>query len=868
MKILDIRLKNLNSLRGQWHINLSENIYVSDGIFAVTGPTGAGKTTIFDAICLALYAQTPRLGKITAGTNEIMSKHTRECYAQVIFEARGKKYLAFWEQHKAKNGNLQGAKHTLSDADTGEIIADRVSAIPDAVEEITGMDFKRFTQAVMLEQGGFDSFLKAKSSERSQILETLTGTEIYGDISTAVYLRTDEERKKLDSLQEKIGNMKPSDDFGTDEDIAQMLMASRAEYARLEEDNTRMNEAVNWLKNIRVLERSLGRTNEDIEQLQKRIELFTEQRRRLDAGLRAKELAGDFAGLVAKRQQFGMTKARCEQAEKKIAEVNAQLAQIDAELPQRTAELERRTHNLTDNPESAYAHGRALLDSYTQLAGRKMTLERAKSQAEARLKTAQEEFHKAEQEYNTCIQYYDEVVLDRTRENLKPGVPCPVCGSVEHPGIAHEAHEKGAGSSGVSVADFERVSKNRQAKQSEEASASAYLDKCREELNAHQDDTAKARAEVLAVIEPMGIFDAGAKSCEDISARLETWIHEVRSLNDRITRLTQEKKQCTTYIKTLEDSLQRDRADLEAMSGELESLSRDFAARLREKGFDSEEKFTASRITDEELTRLQDTAKNYDDEMLRQSAIRANTEARLNEEKAKNLTASTLEELEPAFMKHKADLQAAQKNIYALESAQSQRRKMHEELQELEGQQKAQRAVYESWAGLNALIGQKDGGKFRVFAQRITLGMMVSLANKQLERMSGRYRLIPTDGDDGLGLSVRDNEQAGEIRPTDNLSGGERFIVSLALALGLSQISGSKARVDSLFLDEGFGSLDEDSLNTALEALGEVRREGRMIGVISHVAALRERIAAQIRVIPKNEGVSILDGPGCSGSNK
>ena len=92
--------------------------------------------------------------------------------------------------------------------------------------------------------------------------------------------------------------------------------------------------------------------------------------------------------------------------------------------------------------------------------------------------------------------------------------------------------------------------------------------------------------------------------------------------------------------------------------------------------------------------------------------------------------------------------------------------------------------------------------------------------------------------------------------------------MSLALALGLSQISGSKARVDSLFLDEGFGSLDEESLNTALEALGEVRREGRMIGVISHVAALRERIAAQIQVIPKNEGVSILKGPGCSGSNR
>ena len=141
--------------------------------------------------------------------------------------------------------------------------------------------------------------------------------------------------------------------------------------------------------------------------------------------------------------------------------------------------------------------------------------------------------------------------------------------------------------------------------------------------------------------------------------------------------------------------------------------------------------------------------------------------------------------------------------------------------------------------------------------------MMIALANKQLKRMSGRYMLIAAQGDEYLALSVIDNEQGGEVRPTANLSGGESFIVSLALALGLSQISSSRVRVDSLFLDEGFGALDDDTLNTALEALGEVRREGRMIGIISHVGALRERIAAQIQVIPASDGVSVIEGPGC-----
>ena len=863
MKILDIRLKNLNSLRGEWHINLSENIYLSDGIFAVTGPTGAGKTTIFDAICLALYAQTPRLGKITSGTNEIMSKHTRDCYAKVMFEAQGKKYLVSWEQHKANTGKLQGAKHILSEADTGAIISDR--NIPADVEAVTGMDFKRFTQAIMLEQGGFDSFLKAKEGERSQILEMLTGTEIYGQISTEVYLRTDEERKKLDDIQSRIDSIKPRDDFGSDEEISQMLTQRRAEYSRFEEENTHMKEALDWLKNIQTLVRDLARTDEDIAQLQKRIELFTLQRRRLDAGLRAKELAGDFAVLRAKRQQFGMIKARCEQAEKAIADGIAQLARIDSELPGLMAELDRKTHNLTDTPESAYANGRALLNTYTQLAGRKMTLERAKSQAESRLQTALAELKTAEIEYTTCLQHYEEVVLDTARQNLRPGEPCPVCGSREHPGIAHA---ESTGKSGVSTSDFESVSKNLQAKQSTEAAARTNLDKCSEDLSTHQEDSAKAREEVLAVIEPMGIFDAGVKSCGEISARLDRWIREVRTLNDKITVFTQDKDKLTAKIKTLQDSLQADKAELEAMTSELENLTRDFTLRLSEKGFSDEGKFTASVVPDNELARLQDTAKQYDDEMAKQSAVRSEKAARLQAEQAKNLTASKLEELDAAFRNHTTKLDALRKSIFALEHAQEDRKKMHSEILELEAERDTQRKIYDGWAGLNKLIGQKDGGKFRVFAQRITLGMMVSLANKQLERMSGRYRLIPALGDDGLALSVIDNEQAGEIRPTDNLSGGERFIVSLALALGLSQISGSKARLDSLFLDEGFGSLDEDSLNTALEALGEVRREGRMIGVISHVAALRERIAAQIQVIPKNEGVSILEGPGCSGSNR
>jgi exonuclease SbcC len=166
------------------------------------------------------------------------------------------------------------------------------------------------------------------------------------------------------------------------------------------------------------------------------------------------------------------------------------------------------------------------------------------------------------------------------------------------------------------------------------------------------------------------------------------------------------------------------------------------------------------------------------------------------------------------------------------------------------------------WDDLHALIGSADGKKFRNFAQGLTFEMMTAHANRQLRKMTDRYLLI-RDAVQPLELNVIDNYQAGEIRSTKNLSGGESFIVSLALALGLSRMASRNVRVDSLFLDEGFGTLDDDALETALETLAGLQQEGKLIGVISHVAALKERIGAQIQVIPEAGGRSILTGPGC-----
>ena len=139
---------------------------------------------------------------------------------------------------------------------------------------------------------------------------------------------------------------------------------------------------------------------------------------------------------------------------------------------------------------------------------------------------------------------------------------------------------------------------------------------------------------------------------------------------------------------------------------------------------------------------------------------------------------------------------------------------------------------------------------------------MIAHANEQLQKMSDRY-LLMADTEHPLTLNVLDNYQGGQVRTSKNLSGGESFIISLALALGLSNMASHRMQVDSLFLDEGFGTLDDDALDVALDTLTTLQQSGKLIGIISHIQALKERITSQIQVIPITGGISKIVGEGC-----
>lgn len=163
----------------------------------------------------------------------------------------------------------------------------------------------------------------------------------------------------------------------------------------------------------------------------------------------------------------------------------------------------------------------------------------------------------------------------------------------------------------------------------------------------------------------------------------------------------------------------------------------------------------------------------------------------------------------------------------------------------------------ELWGKLNDLIGSADGKKFRNYAQQFTLEVLLRYANHHLTGLSRRYRLERIA--DTLALMVVDQDMGDERRSVHSLSGGESFLVSLALALGLASLSSNRVRVESLFIDEGFGSLDADTLRVAMNALDHLQAQGRKVGVISHVQEMTERIAVQIQVQRQSGGQSRIE---------
>ena len=304
MRILQVRFKNLNSLVGEWRIDLSSPAYAASGIFAITGPTGAGKTTILDAISLALYGRTPRLSRLNQNMNEIMSRQTGECFAEVTVRTQSGNFRCHWSQRRARGnpgGALQAARHEIADANTGTVLENKLRDVGDRVVAVTGMDFDRFTRSMLLAQGGFAAFLQAPPDDRAPILEQITGTEIYSEISKHVHTLCSDERTKLQALQAELEAMKflsPEEE----QQLVESLDQKRQHDDRLGQATTQKDRAVAWLKGMAKLRGELEALGRKEKEQRARIDEFTAEQTRLDAANCALELEGDFRELKGVRE--------------------------------------------------------------------------------------------------------------------------------------------------------------------------------------------------------------------------------------------------------------------------------------------------------------------------------------------------------------------------------------------------------------------------------------------------------------------------------------------------------------------------------------------------------------------------------------
>ena len=191
MKILKIKFKNINSLKEEHTIDFTKNPFASGSLFAITGPTGSGKSTILDVISLALFNQIPRLGGISKNelikTGAVITKNQTEASAEISYECKEGRFTSKWHIHYNRNHNLNDYGMELSEYNSGNILDLKKSEVPAKNEELIGLNYAQFIKSVVLAQGEFAQFLKAKKDERSELLEKITGTGIYRALGVAAY---------------------------------------------------------------------------------------------------------------------------------------------------------------------------------------------------------------------------------------------------------------------------------------------------------------------------------------------------------------------------------------------------------------------------------------------------------------------------------------------------------------------------------------------------------------------------------------------------------------------------------------------------------------------------------------------------------
>ena len=360
------------------------------------------------------------------------------------------------------------------------------------------------------------------------------------------------------------------------------------------------------------------------------------------------------------------------------------------------------------------------------------------------------------------------------------------------------------------------------------------------------DKTLKERKEVL--------------ESEDIEAYAKTVKMQWEAIQSEHNKIVGDYNITTVSLHDSEERLKGDRAAYLEKEEEAQTHAQAFSIALKDKGFENETVFKAALLPEDKHTTLQVDIDSLNAALAEAKTRREDTDRKIAELKDKEIPNKALEVLEAEKKEHEEYYGKLHEEIGTLKNRldEDTRKQAHQkQARETLSLQRAEQAI---WEKLNDLIGAADGTKFAKFAQGITLDNLIILANRHLTFLSDRYAIVRLKEEGRqLEIAVIDKYQGNEVRPANTLSGGESFLVSLSLALGLSELASQKITIDSLFLDEGFGTLDGNTLDVALNALNMLESRGKMIGVISHVETMKERIPLQIRIHKSGGGESHVE---------
>jgi len=972
MKIRSIRLKNLNSLKGEHCVAFNTEPLAGAGLFAITGPTGAGKSTLLDALTLALFGRAARYGN-ESNPEDVMSRHCGECSAEVVFEVPAGVYRATWERHRARNkadGALQAPKRYIYDSE-GQVLADKITDAEKQIEALLGLNYDRFLRSALLAQGEFSRFLKAKADERAELLESLTGTEIYSRLGQLAHLEYGTRESELQKQEERLQQIPilPNEDRDA---LEQSIVSGKEELENLEkemEDATRLLEKINQLQaarenekkaaaNLQKIEDEQGKAQADLDRLKRHQSTipFAEDLGRLEAAEKAFDTASKNQS-VADRElkdarqaketanhalRAAVEKAldRSEGAAKEAREAGKQeklkaksitewLAKNkkDADLADQIGDLAAAIGNLKsarDGFQCSWGDwrdaAREILPEYPakHLAEPEIDTEpRVVSELDRFLAEANKIRDAMEQDCKAATEQFDLrkdhlekakliAQLADHRHALKSGEACPLCGALDHPyadgaapnpGISKleselKAAEKTLSNARQGLQTIEKTLRKLTADRDKPLDALRALDAATIDLTGrlqplsasfpapgkedelrktlqnrdkdYRDQLGKLKDAEAAIKEEDRKVAQAEKETGDLKTKLGNLpplpteahgpgfsgkIPSVESAGQSYAKAEKQEEAAAQVAENREKDKAKARSDLSTIKEPLEKA-------VSDSDFQTLEQLKLAKLPAKEAERLASLEKNLKDRTTAEQALlqqaRGQIEKLLEELVPEGESAKTAQDAHSARKEKRDHLLKDQTTRANQLRIDTDNRKLREETdRKLAGERKALLV----WQKLRELIGSHDGAKFRKYAQSISLDILTRHANHHLTRLSDRYRIC-RDSNEVLNLQIEDLDQAGVRRPMASLSGGESFLVSLALALGLSDLAGRTVRIDSLFVDEGFGTLDPETLEIAIAALETLRQDHKTVGVISHVGLLKERIGTQIVVEKLAGGVS------------